>query len=172
MDPSPQLSRHLLSRFAFVLAASCWLGLLGRASGAEAFAAESPEHQALTLASPFLERPAFTLREDYWKGDVSPSLGHAVKLQFFKGNVYRLFMGINTKKKPIGSTLHLHIFNEKGDEVAHATSAGSQPYSTMLEFKAKKTDAYLVLMRLELAGDDNKTEPKGTFPCVLFYGWE
>ncbi|MCC6884725.1 MAG: hypothetical protein WBE58_24840 [Verrucomicrobiales bacterium] len=170
---TPFLLRILALRLALpILLFSSGVTGIGSAAAAEAFTEDSPEHQALLLASPFLERPAFTLREDYWQGGLSPELGHAVKLQFFKGNVYRLFMGIHTKKKPTGATLHLHIFNEKGDEVAHATSAGTQPFSAMLEYKSRKTGAYLILMRLETAPEDSKTDPKTGFPCVLFYGWE
>lgn len=83
---TPFLLRILALRLAFpVLLVSS--GVTGIGSAAEAFTEDSPEHQALLLASPFLERPAFTLREDYWQGGLSPELGHAVKLQFFKGNV-------------------------------------------------------------------------------------
>lgn len=135
---------------------------------AEAPDEDSPEHQALSLAKEALSDPAFTLREDYWRGIVSASAGRAVRLQFFKRNRYRLYFGVAPSELPKGARLHLHIFDRENTEVA--TIAGSENAAAVeLPFEnTLGTGLYLVLMRVEI--------PPGPFldteiSAALFYGW-
>lgn len=135
----------------------------------EGFPADSPEHQALTLASPFLGDEAFTLRQDYWSGAISPSTGRAVKLQFFKRNVYQLFFGAAPADLAPKSKLFLHVYDAENEEVAKAEGEPGAS-AIALEFdNALASGIYLVLMRIE--------SPPGPFasaevPAVMFYGWK
>lgn len=135
----------------------------------EGFPPESPEHQALTLASPFLGDEAFSLRQDYWRGKISPTTGRAVKLQFFKRNVYHLFFGATPADLPPKSKLFLHIYDGENQEVAKAEGEPGDT-AVALEFNnTVATGVYLVLMRIEA--------PPGPFaaaevPSVMFYGWK
>ncbi|MCB1088641.1 MAG: hypothetical protein KDM63_16505 [Verrucomicrobiae bacterium] len=133
------------------------------------FPKNSPEHQALTASSPYLGNDAFTLRNDYWTGTVSTLSGTAVRLQFFKGNIYRLFFGVGTDQFPEGARLHLHIFDEKSDEVISASGEAGQAAVVLNFEKVRKTGLYLVLMRIE-----PRPGPAAEVlvPSVLFYGWE
>lgn len=133
------------------------------------FPKDSPEHQALTAASPYLGNDAFTLRNDYWTGAVTTDAGTAVRLQFFKGNVYRLFLGASPPKLPEGARLHLHIFNDQSEEVISASSPAGQPAVVLNFEKVRKTGQYLVLMRIEPR--PGPAAPVAV-PSVLFYGWE
>ena len=140
---------------------------ISRAQGE--FPPDSPEHQALTAASPFLGDEAFTLRQDYWRGKISPTTGRAVKLQFFKRNVYQLFFGATPADLPPKSKLFLHIYDAENQEVAKAEGEMGAA-AVALEFNnTLASGIYLVLMRIE--------SPPGPFaasdvPSVMFYGWK
>jgi len=173
MDPSWGVSFPLIqkllpssARFAAAFLLALAPALLRAQEG---FPPESPEHQALTLASPFLGDEAFSLRQDYWRGKISPTTGRAVKLQFFKRNVYQLFFGATPADLPPKSKLFLHIYDGENQEVAKAEGEPGDT-AVALEFNnTLATGVYLVLMRIEA--------PPGPFaaaevPSVMFYGWK
>ena len=172
MDPSWGVSfllvQHLF-RSRAALVAGCSLLFAPVTARPQGFPPDSAEHQAMTLASPFLGDEAFSLRQDYWRGDISPTTGRAVKLQFFKRNIYRLFFGATPADLPPKSKLFLHIYNAENEEVA---KVAGEPGATAvaLEFdNTLATGIYLVLMRIEA--------PPGPFaaaevPSVMFYGWK
>lgn len=137
--------------------------------GAKPFPADSGEHQALSAATRYLGNDDFTIRNDYWKGIVTTSKGTALRLQFFKGNTYRLFYGVSTKTLPEDARLHLHLFDAKEKEVASISGAPGQAAIVLNLEKVRKTGLYLVLMRIEpREGPSVEIE----VPSVLFYGWE
>lgn len=141
----------------------------GMRLAAEPFQKDSPEHQALLLASPYLGDEAFAIRQDYWRGKITTQTGRAVKLQFFKGNHYRLFFGAAPIELPPGSKLHLHIYGENNEEVAQATGEPGAA-AVALEFdNTLQTGLYLVLMRIEAPpGPLAEAEVRS----VMFYGWK
>lgn len=159
--------RHLDS--AFLLLTALLVLATGRQVAAEPFPEDSPEHQALLLASPYLGDEAFAIRQDYWRGKVTTRTGRAVKLQFFKGNHYRLFFGAAPTELPPGSKLHLHIYGENNEEVARAEGEPGAA-AVALEFDNKlQTGLYLVLMRIEAPpGPLAEAEVRS----VMFYGWK
>ena len=132
------------------------------------FPADSPEHAALTAASSYLDQADFMLREDYWKGSVTPQTGKAVRLQFFKGNTYRFFFAIEPEKANAATTLSMRIYDAQSREVALAQSEPART-ATALHFKPKATGLYLVLMGVEIA---EGTNPYRDYPAVMFYGFE
>ena len=165
----------MLSRptLAIVCAATVLLSPGGNHALAQAkpFPPNSPEHQALTAAGPYLEREGFTLRNDYWEGIVSTDLGTAMRLQFFKGNLYRLFFGVDTRFLPKDARLHLQIFDTREREVAAAYVDSGPVAAVTLEFTPRKTGLYLILMRVESPAAT--AAARGiNLPSALFYGWE
>lgn len=133
------------------------------------FPADSPEHQALTAATDALGDPAFALREDYWNGELTTSTGRAVKLQFFKRNVYSLFFGVAPSELPPGASLHLNIFDSANEEVAAANGKPGEAAVALTFENTIKSGSFLVLMRVDV--------PPGPLaaadiPAVLFYGWK
>ena len=132
------------------------------------FPADTPEHAALTAASSYLDDDDFMLREDYWKGGVTPHTGKAVRLQFFKGNTYRFFFAIEPEKANAATTLSMRIYDAQSREVALSQSKPAET-STALRFEPKATGLYLVLMGVEIAGGTN---PHRDYPAVMFYGFE
>ena len=127
----------------------------------------SAEHAALMAAAKHMKDVDFSLRQEYWKGDIKGSAGKAVKLQFFPFTEYLLFLAASATV-PKGTKVHLKIVNRDSEVLAAASSKFSSKVAA-LKFKPKKTGLYLVLMRLEV--------PKGTAEdfaasCAMFYGYE
>lgn len=137
--------------------------------GDDRFPADSPEYQALALAAPAIEEEDFSLREDYWRGILSGETGRALKLQFFKRNEYRLYLGVSPESLPPKAKLDLRIFDSENQEVA-AMMGEPDEAAVELVFENKvRTGLFLVLMRVEV--------PPGPLavsdvPAVLFYGWK
>lgn len=130
---------------------------------------DSPEHQALSAASPSLADESFSLRQDYWKGQLTTRAGTALKLQFFKGNTYRLFFGVAPSALAPGATLHLHLIDSENAEVSHAAGKPGEAAVALHFENTRKTGLYLVLMRVELPpGPLTETE----VPAAMFYGWQ
>lgn len=153
------------SLLALALLACAGLPGISRAQG---FPADSPEHQALTAAGPFLVDGVFALREDYWKGLLTPRTGRAVRLQFFKRNDYRLFLGVAPAELPKGARLHLAVYDAENREVAAAAGQPDEAAVALHLESAPRSGLFLVLMRVEA--------PPGPLleqdiPAALFYGW-
>lgn len=144
-------------------------GVLAGSARGQAFPEDAPEHQALTLASEALGDPGFTLRQDYWNGLVTPSAGRAVRLQFFKRNLYRLYFGVAPSELPKGAKLHLHLFDSENEEVATATSEPGAAAVTLAFENTRRTGLYLILMRVELPPGPLAG---GEIKAALFYGWK
>ena len=131
------------------------------------YSESSAEHAALLAAAKHMKDVDFSLRQEYWKGDIKAAAGKAVKLQFFPHTEYRLFFAAPATV-PKGTKVHLKIVN-RDSEVLASTSSRFGSKVVALKFKPKKTGLYLVLMRLEV--------PKGTAEdyaaaCAMFYGYE
>ena len=172
-SPQPIFPMSIPFPFQSVAIALALLALAGSNFAQEekekTFPKTSPEHQALTASSPYLGNDKFTLRNDYWKGALSTDNGTAIRLQFFKGNTYRFFLGADTTALPAGAKLHLHIFDTKEKEVATSSGQAGQPSVALHLEKVRKTDSYLILMRVEpQAGPAAVVK----VPAALFYGWE
>ncbi len=155
-----------MNRLSIILLACFCLAGLGRA---EPFPENSPEHQALSAATPFLADEAFALREGYWNGVLTSHTGRAVRLQFFKRNHYQLFLGVSPETLPKGGQLQLHIFDSENAEVASVTGEAGSP-SVHLDFNnTHGSGLFLVLMRVAIPpGPLAETE----IPAALFYGWK
>lgn len=140
-----------------------------RTGSAEGFPQNSPEHQALTVAGPYLADEAFALREGFWKGVLTSHTGRAVRLQFFKRNHYQLFLGVAPDALPKGGRLQVHVFDSENAEVAGVTGEPGQP-AVALDFNnTLGSGLYLVLMRVDIPpGPLAETE----IPAALFYGWK
>jgi len=169
VKPNPHpATRSLLA--AFLAAAACLAAPLAGADGpAQPYPEDSPEHQALSLASPFLGDEAFKLRNEYWTGRLSTTNGRAVRLQFFKGNLYRLFLGVAPAGLAPGARLKVHVVDERSEVVASAEGEpGAAAVALFLE-EPPRTGLYLVLMTID-AGPGPLAELEAE--AVLFYGWK
>lgn len=154
-----------LQRLAFVSLTLAATGLVAD----DRYPEDSPEHQALSLATESLEEKGFSLREDYWSGILSGETGRALKLQFFKRNEYRLYLGVSPDSLPPKAKLDLRIFDSKNVEVAAMMGEPDEAAVELIFENKVRTGLFLVLMRVEV--------PPGPLavsevPAVLFYGWK
>ena len=65
---------------------------------------------ALEAAQPYVKE-GFTVREDYWGGDMAKQQPKAITMQLFKGNVYWFWAGTDLK----GSKMSIHIYDSEGN---------------------------------------------------------
>jgi len=125
----------------------------------------SPEAAALEVAAPLLEnKKGFLLREDYWKGELSQERGKAVRLQFFKGNSYKLILATGAEAAGQGAKVFLQIIDLDNKVVAASQTGEKAGATALVTVNPKKTGAHLVLMRVEGG--------RKSAPAVLFYGYE
>ena len=66
----------------------------------------------MEAATPFVEQ-GFTVREDYWNGEVESGQKLAVRHQLFKGNEYVFWLGTANE----GCEIELSVFDAKGQPV-------------------------------------------------------
>ena len=153
-----------------ILLLALWLGLAGLAEAQKAseFPVDSPHHAALKAAEPYLANEAFELRQEFWGGDLSGEKGKAVRLQFFKGNTYRVFLAAPLVAMKVGGRLNLALVDPSGRKVAKASSKAGEG-AVVVKLEAKESGLHMVLMSID--------PPKGagreaSMPCVMYYGYE
>jgi len=169
VNPNPHPAPRSL--FAALLAAAACLALplAGAEAPAEPYPEDSPEHQALSLASPFLGDSEFKMRNEYWTGRLSTASGRAVRLQFFKGNLYRLFLGVAPTGLPPGARVQIHVVDDQSEVVAAAEGEPGEAAVALFLEEPPRTGLYLVLMSID-AGPGPLAEIEAE--AVLFYGWK
>ena len=122
----------------------CAALLLLRPGGALATVDEAHDY-AMEAATPFVNQ-GFTVREDYWNGEVESGQQLAIKHQLFKGNEYAFWLGTANDD----CELELAVYDAKGQPVhmerkenKHAVSVRVNPprtgtYTVVFSIKSKK----------------------------------
>jgi hypothetical protein len=99
----------------------------------------------MEAATPFVEQ-GYTVREDYWNGEVESGQRLAVRHQLFKGNEYAFWLGTASD----GCDLELAVYDDKGQPVhmerkaeKHTVSVRVNPphtgtYTVVFSVKSKK----------------------------------
>lgn len=100
---------------------------------------------AMEAATPFVEQ-GYTVREDYWNGEVESGQRLAIRHQLFKGNEYAFWLGTAND----GCELELAVYDAKGQPVhmerkadKHTVSVRVNPprtgtYTVVFSVKSKK----------------------------------
>jgi hypothetical protein len=113
---------------------------------------------ALEAANPYVKDEKFTVREDYWGGDLPVGQPKAIVQQLFKGNEYWFWLGTDAENAKIS----VHIYNSEGNLV-------EEKYWQKRHFAAarvvpKKTGAYYIIVSID------KSESERTH-WALAYGF-
>ena len=103
---------------------------------------------ALEAAAPYVKE-GFTVREDYWGGDLPVKTTKAIVHQLFKGNEYWFWMGTDEKTAKIS----VHVYDSDGNlaevggvaEAALRSGAGCVP---------KKTGSYYLIVEVEKSPEE------------------
>ena len=102
---------------------------------------------ALQAADPYVKE-GFTVREDYWGGDLPVKQQKAIVHQLFKGNEYWCWMGTDTKNAKIS----VHVYDSDGN-LAEA-EAWTKPHFAAARVVPKKTGSYYLIVEIEKSPEE------------------
>ena len=102
---------------------------------------------ALQAAEPYVKE-GFTVREDYWGGDLPVKTSKAIVHQLFKGNEYWFWMGTDQKAAKIS----IHVYDSAGN-LAEA-DAWQKPHFAAARVVPKKTGSYYLIVEIEKSPDE------------------
>jgi hypothetical protein len=102
---------------------------------------------ALEAAEPYVKE-GFTVREDYWGGDLPVKTTKAIVHQLFKGNEYWFWMGTDQKAAKIS----VHIYDSAGNLAE--IEAWQKPHFAAARVIPKKTGSYYLIVEVEKSPDE------------------
>jgi len=105
---------------------------------------------ALEAAAPYVKE-GFTVREDYWGGDLPVKQTKAIVHQLFKGNEYWFWMGTDDKTAKIS----VHIYDSDGNLVE--VEAWQKPHFAAAHVRPKKTGSYYLIVEIEKSPQERTT---------------
>jgi hypothetical protein len=117
---------------------------------------------ALEAAHPFI-KAGFSVREDYWGGDLPVKTTKAIVHQLFKGNEYWFWMATDVKAAKIS----VHVYDSEGNlaEVEAKGVALKDGQSAIARVVPKKTGSYYLIVEVEKS-------PEERTPWALAYGFK
>lgn len=105
---------------------------------------------ALEAAAPYVKE-GFTVREDYWGGDLPVKTTKAIVHQLFKGNEYWFWMGTDVKAAKIS----IHVYDSEGNLVE--VESWQKPHFAAARVMPKKTGSYYLIVEIEKSPDERTT---------------
>jgi len=105
---------------------------------------------ALEAAEPYVKE-GFTVREDYWGGDLAAKQTKAIVHQLFKGNEYWFWMGTDNKNAKIS----IHVYDSEGNLAE--VEAWQKPHFAAARVVPKKTGSYYLIVEVEKSPTERTT---------------
>jgi len=105
---------------------------------------------ALEAADPYVKE-GFTVREDYWGGDLAVKSTKAIVHQLFKGNEYWFWMGTDVKDAKVS----VHIYDSEGNLAE--VEAWAKPHFAAARVVPKKTGSYYLIVEVEKSPEERTT---------------
>lgn len=127
---------------SLVLALFCLLPVAARATIDDALSF------ALEAATPYV-KAGFTVREDYWGGDLPAKQKKTIVQQLFKGNEYWFWMGTDTESAKIS----VHIYDSEG-KLAEAESWQNKPHMAAARIVPKATGSYYLVVEIHRSPEE------------------
>ncbi|CAN5672325.1 hypothetical protein BH11VER1_BH11VER1_31980 [soil metagenome] len=137
---TPLHSPGLQQRSLFLRACTLLLLSLGFASLALADEEKEVTDAVLSLTNKH-EKDGFDFRADIWVRELKPELGKAVRVQFFKGNDYRICVAV---PKDSGVQIAAHILDAEGKPIESKVETTEDGWGLVLSAKPKRTGLYVV----------------------------
>lgn len=110
---------------------------------------------ALEAAEPYVKE-GFTVREDYWGGDLPVKGTKAIVHQLFKGNEYWFWMGTDAKDAKIS----VHVYDSEGN-LAEVEAKPLKVKGGGSAFAArvvpKKTGSYYLIVEVQKSSEERTT---------------
>ena len=97
---------------------------------------------SLEAAAPYVKE-GFTVREDYWGGDLAVKQQKAIVHQLFKGNEYWFWMGTDVENAKIS----VHIYDSEGN-LAEVEAWRKQHFAAV-RVVPKRTGSYYLIVEIE-----------------------
>jgi hypothetical protein len=102
---------------------------------------------ALEAADPYVKE-GFTVREDYWGGDLPVKTSKAIVHQLFKGNEYWFWMGTDTTNAKIS----VHVYDSDG-KLAEVES-WQKTHKAAARVVPKRTGTYYLIVEIEKSPEE------------------
>lgn len=136
-----------MNRLVFILCATCALLLPGRA-----FATIDDALSLALEAADVNVKEGFSVREDYWGGDLPVKTTKAIVHQLFKGNEYWFWMGTDVKDAKIS----VHVYDSEGNlaEVEAGPRAVKGGKAAVARVVPKKTGSYYLIVEVEKSPEE------------------
>jgi hypothetical protein len=107
---------------------------------------------AFEAASPYVKD--FTVREDYWGGDLPVKTTKAIVHQLFKGNEYWFWMGTDEKAAKIS----VHVYDSEGNLAeVESFDSSKKPHMAGARVVPKKTGSYYLIVEIEKSPRERTT---------------
>jgi hypothetical protein len=107
---------------------------------------------AFEAASPYVKE--FTVREDYWGGDLPVKTTKAIVHQLFKGNEYWFWMGSDEKLAKIS----VHVYDSEGNLAeVESFDSSKKPHMAGARVVPKKTGSYYLIVEIEKSPRERTT---------------
>lgn len=103
---------------------------------------------ALEAATPYV-KAGYTVREDYWGGDLPVKQKKAIVHQLFKGNEYWFWLGTDTE----GARISVHIYDSEG-KLAEAESWSNKPHMAAARIVPKATGSYYLIVEIHRSPEE------------------
>jgi hypothetical protein len=97
---------------------------------------------ALEAANPYVKE-GFTVREDYWGGDLPAKQQQAIVHQLFKGNEYWFWMGTDFPQ----AVVSIHIYDSNGSLIE--AEAWQKPHFAAARVIPKQTGSFYIIVEVE-----------------------
>jgi hypothetical protein len=108
------------------------------------------------------EKEGFDFRADIWERPLPPNLGKAVRVQFFKGNEYRVCVAVPPQS---GVQIAAHVLDMEGKPVESKVETEEGGWGATLFVKPERTGVYVVVVRR--SGGKEKTTV-----CAMINGYK
>jgi hypothetical protein len=105
---------------------------------------------ALEAAEPYVKE-GFTVRVDYWGGDLAAKQTKAIVHQLFKGNEYWFWLGTDTD----GAKISVHIYDSEG-HLAEVEAWQKKNFAAA-RIIPKKTGSYYLIVEVEKSPKERTT---------------
>ena len=102
---------------------------------------------ALEAAHPYVKE-GFTVREDYWGGDLPVKTQKAIVQQLYKGNEYWFWMGTSSETAKIS----VHVYDSDGNLAD--VEVWQKPHMAAVRVLPKKTGSYYLIVEIEKSDEE------------------
>jgi hypothetical protein len=102
---------------------------------------------ALEAAQPYIKE-GFTVRQDYWGGDMAVKQAKAITHQLFKGNEYWFWLGADEKN----AKLSVHVYDSDGNLCD--VDFKQKNNMAMARVVPKRTGTYYLIVEIEKSGKE------------------